>query len=180
MFLVSGYLIDDGVAAEAVDVSFGRVVGGAVVDPAAAHQAALDERVLQLCRRYMGDVGQGIASHALGSTAELSHFATNPVPRPPTAAQPGAIYAIGATSWGQALASGLGANSRYYHELCTWAPLTSYLFDATATFYQLLSSPDFPAQSSADSNSMLGDSIRNASVACCSESVLFHFGISKK
>ena len=48
-------------------------------------------------------------------------------------------------AWGQALASSLGAGSGHFQELATWAPIASYLFNATGTLYQLLAAQDFNA-----------------------------------
>ena len=120
-------------------------LGGSSSDPAAARRAAVLDRVTSLCVRYTGDTSQGVTQHALATPAELCHFANNPVPRPPSATQPGEAFPVGDTAWGQALATGLGPGSGYYQEICTWAPLTSYLFDATGTLYQLLAAADFNA-----------------------------------
>ena len=120
-------------------------LGAVAPDPAAARRAAVLERVNSLCARYTGDSSQGVAQHSISTPAELSHFANNPVPRPPMATRPGEPYPIGDTAWGQALASSLGAGSAYFQELSTWGPLASYLFDATGTLYQLLAAPDFDA-----------------------------------
>ena len=118
-------------------------LGAPAVAPAEAQRAARLERLTALCTRYTGDGSQGVAAHSISNPGELSHFANNPVPRPPTAGRPGDPYPIGSTAWGQSLATGLGAGSGYYQELCTWAPITSYLFDATGTLLQLLAAADF-------------------------------------
>ena len=44
------------------------------------------------------------------------------------------------------MASKLGPNSRFFLELAAWAPITSYLFDVTATQCLILGAPDTPPE----------------------------------
>ena len=86
------------------------------------------------------------AEHSLASPADLCHFDTNPIPRPAAIAGVGRIYDVQQTSWGQTLASKLGPNSGFFLELAAWAPITSYMFDATATQCLILGAPDTPPE----------------------------------
>jgi hypothetical protein len=49
------------------------------------------------------------------------------------------------TAEGSAVATALGPNSGYFQEYAGWAPLVSWLFDATAAFVDVAAHPDLPA-----------------------------------
>ena len=121
----------------------------AVAAAAAALTAAEDTRVLEqyraLCIKLSGGPSEGWAAHSLGAASELSHFANNPVPRPPSIQGVGKIYDISETSWGQVLASQLGDRTGFFLELAGWAPIVSYIFDTLTTEVQVLAADDTPA-----------------------------------
>ena len=93
-------------------------LGAPAVAPAEAQRAARLEHLTALCTRYTGDGSHGVAAHSIANPGELSHFANNPVPRPPMACRPGDPYPIGSTAWGQSLAASLGVGSGFYQEVC--------------------------------------------------------------
>ena len=113
------------------------------VDPQVQAQqaAAARERAAELTTyfrdtaiKHAGFPSTRSADHAIATANELSHFATNPIPRPGAVSGVGKIFDISQTAWGQDLAAKLGSTSGFFLEVAAWAPLVSYLFDTVCTY----------------------------------------------
>lgn len=103
------------------------------------------ERFRSEAARRTGDDNPQATAYSLGDPNELPHFPANPVPRPPSAVT-GELFDIRLSSWGQNLQRQLGDRSGYFLELANWAPVASFLYDATSTLIALLGAEGTPAE----------------------------------
>ena len=87
------------------------------------------------------------ADHSLATAGELSHFATNPIPRPAAVSGVEKIFYIQQTAWGQDRAAKLASTSGFSLEVAAWAPLVSYLSTPSAPTFCCLA-PQIPQTTS--------------------------------